>query len=105
MPEQARAFRGDFICDARSDDLNVNGIRLFADYMIEDPLETMFTIGFTLPHGTMYLIPARLKRMQRNTATRSYLYDYGFMFDYTQMPERRDKLVTDILTAKLKGKA
>ena len=100
-----RLYTGDWICDAVSADVSKNGIRLWADHTLSEDLEAMYTLEFSLRTGWIYLIPARLSRHERNLVTRSYHYDYGFIFDFTNMPEKREKLFLDVMAAKLRGKA
>lgn len=102
--DYTKFYTGDWICDGVSVDVNKNGIRIFADHCIDNAPEGMFTLEFELRQGWMNLIPAKLLRHQRNTTTRSYVYDYVFLFDFTHMPEKREKLFLDIMETKLRGK-
>ncbi|MCL1884222.1 MAG: PilZ domain-containing protein [Defluviitaleaceae bacterium] len=97
-----KLYSDGWLFDAVSDDISKNGIRLFSDYATDAPQGTMFTLEFTLQSGVLYMIPAKLMRNQPNTATRSYNYDLGFTFDYSQMPDKQEKLILDILEYKIK---
>ena len=98
-------YSAGWICDTVSDDMSKNGIRLWGDYYIEDPLDTKFTLEFSLQSGSVYMIPAVLKRNAQNTETRSYNYDYGFVFDFAKMPEKQEGLLLEILEYKIKNRA
>jgi len=93
-----------WVCDALSEDVSKNGIRLWADYAVPAELGTLFTLEFSLKPGWIYMIPAVLNRLQPNTVTRSYNYDYGFIFDFSQMPDKQEKLLLDILEFKIKNR-
>ena len=96
-------FLGDWICDALAEDISKSGIRLWADYKLDVPQATLFTLEFSLARDKSYFIPASLMRSQPNTATRSYNYDYGFVFDFSQIPEKQEQLLMDILVSKIKN--
>jgi hypothetical protein len=91
-----------WICDAVSVNISKSGIRLWGDYLIDDPLDTMFTLEFTLQNGALYMLPSVLKRNTQNIETRSYNYDYGFAFDVDKMPEKHSNLLLEILEHKIK---
>ncbi|MCL2578087.1 MAG: PilZ domain-containing protein [Defluviitaleaceae bacterium] len=93
-----------WICDAVSDDMSKNGIRLFTDTAIESPLGTIYTLEFTLKQGSIYMVPAKLVRNVTNTTTRSYNYDIGFSFDFSEMNEKHERLLMDILEHKIKNR-
>jgi len=93
-----------WIGDAVTSDVSKNGIRLFSDQPLEGKPGTLYTLEFSLRKGIIYFIPAKLMRNQKNTATRSYGFDYGFVFDFSSMPEKQEKLFLDIMEYKLKGR-
>ncbi|MCL2198859.1 MAG: PilZ domain-containing protein [Defluviitaleaceae bacterium] len=95
-------YTNGWMCDAISDDISKRGIRLFSDYRLDAPLDTPFTLEFSLMTGSIYLIPATLKRSQPNTVTRSYAYDYGFIFDFKDMAEKQENLILEILEYKIR---
>ena len=97
-----KLYSGGWLCDSVSDDVSKNGIRLWADHTLPDELGTMYTLEFSLKTGWIYLVPAKLVRHGRNTATLSYKYDYGFIFDFTHMPDKKEKLLMDILEHKIR---
>ena len=97
-----KMYSNGWICDAVSDDMSKNGIRLWADHFVDAPQGSMFTLEFSLKQGIIYMIPAKLMRNQPNTTTRSYNYDYGFVFDFNQMEDKQEKLLLDILEHKIK---
>ncbi|MCL1863905.1 MAG: PilZ domain-containing protein [Defluviitaleaceae bacterium] len=99
-----KLYTNGWICDSLSDDISKRGIRLFSDYNLDAPVDTPFTLEFTLHTGTIYLIPATLKRSGPNTVTRSYHYDYGFVFDFKDMEEKQEKLILEILEYKIRNR-
>ena len=92
---------GDWICDAQSSDISKKGIRLFCDHKLIEPKDSLFTLEFKLTRDGTYAVPARLVRNVANTATRSYNYDYGFIFDFSNDPDKQEKLLMDLLYAKI----
>jgi len=101
--DYTKFYTGELLCDAVSVDVNKNGIRIFADYLLSKEPNAMYTLEFELRPGWRYLIPAKLLRNERNATTRSYAFDCVFLFDFTDMPEKREKLFLDIMEAKLRG--
>jgi hypothetical protein len=99
-----KLYSNGWLCDASSDDISKNGIRLWCDYALDAPLGSMFTLEFTLQTGSIYMIPATLKRSQPNTVTRSYNYDYGFVFDFKEMEDKQERLILEILEYKIKNR-
>jgi len=93
-----------WVCDAVSDDMSKNGIRLFTDTAIDAPLGTIFTLEFTLKQSNIYMVPAKLVRNVSNTTTRSYNYDLAFNFDFSGMNEKHEKLLMDILEHKIRNR-
>ena len=92
---------GDWICDAQSSDISKRGIRLFCDHKLIAPEDNLYTLEFKLTKDGSYTVPAKLVRNQPNTATRSYNYDLGFIFDFSNDAEKQDKLLMDLLYAKI----
>ena len=100
---RASMFMGEYLGDGVSDDISKTGVRVWSDYnLLDRPIETMFTLEVTLPYGSIYFIPSKLMRNQRNPDTRSYAYDYGFAFDFSYMPSSQDKLFVEILESKMR---
>ena len=64
-----KLYSSGWVCDALSDNVSKNGIRLWADYALDATVGTMFTLEFSLRTGWIYMIPARLTRSKPNTAT------------------------------------
>jgi hypothetical protein len=104
VDDYKKMYSNGWMCDALSDDVSKNGIRLFADYAIDAPQGSMFTLEFSLKEGWIYMVPAKLMRNQPNRATRSYNYDLGFIFDFSQIPDKQEKLLLEILEFKMKNK-
>jgi len=96
-------FIGETICEGMSDDLSRSGMRLWCDTELTKPLDSMYTLEFMIPHGSTFILPAKLKRNKSDAAVRAYNYEYGFLFDFSKLPDRKDKLVLDILQARMKG--
>jgi|GEM_PF-843019 len=92
------------ICEAVSDDMSKQGIRLFTDHDIPDPLGTIFTLEFSLKPGIVYMIPAKLVRNDQNTTTRTYLYDIGFSFDFSGVTDMHEKILLEIIEYKIKNR-
>jgi hypothetical protein len=99
-----KLYSNGWLIDAVSDDMSKNGICLWSDHLIDAPIGTMFTLEFALKHGKMYMVPSKLMRNQPNATTRSYNYEYGFVFDFTDMPELQEKLLLEILEFKIKNR-
>jgi len=103
-PHEKSLSLGKFICEGLTFNVSKKGVRIFADHPIDAAIETYFTLDFSFaPHGSIYYVPAKLMRNQPNTATRSYRYDYGFVFDFSQHPAEQEKLMTEIFELKLRG--
>lgn len=100
IENQSDSHRGQYICDAQSEDVSRDGIRLFSDHELDAPKGTMFIIDFSAEPGFLFSIPAKLVRSQRNMASVVYAYDYGFVFDFSSMPELQEKLITGIFKAR-----
>ena len=92
---------GDWVGDAQSSDISKKGMRLFTDLNLKDRKDELFTLEFRLKRDEMYYMQAKLVRVQSNTATRSYNYDLGFLFDFSNDPDKEDKFLTDLLYAKI----
>ena len=92
---------GDWIGDAQSSDISKRGMRLFTDQNLKDRKGELFTLEFRLRRDEMSYVQARLIRVQANTVTRSYNYDLGLLFDFSNDPEKGDKLLMDLLYAKI----
>lgn len=91
----------DWVCDAQANDISKKGIRLWSDYKLGAPKDTCFLLEFKLTRDGSYWVPAKLVRAQPNTATRSFNYEYGFTFDFSKDPERQERLLMDLLYAKI----
>lgn len=94
--------KGTALYEGMSGDVNMNGIRVFTDVKVDAPQGSTFMVSFSLIPGYFFNIPAKMLRSGPNMANRSYAYDSGFLFDFTNMPDKQDKLVMDILEAKLR---
>ena len=99
--DRQNRFAGEWICDAQSSDISKRGIRVFCDHKLISPMNNLFTLEFKLSRDGSYVVPAKLVRNQANKATRSYNYDLGFIFDFSDDPDRQDKLLMDLLYAKI----
>lgn len=99
--DPSKLYSDGWICDALSDDISKNGIRIFSDYALTEPLGTVFTLEFSLKN-IIYMVPVVLIRNQPNSTTRSYHYDQGFSFNFDGMEDRQEKLILDILEHKIK---
>ena len=96
-----KLHRGEFICEAVSEDLSKGGVRVWADYDLDAPLNTIFTLEISMPLGTSHILSAKLVRNQQNTASRAYNYDYGFIF-LSQDKDRQEKLILDIVESRMR---
>ncbi|MCL2048551.1 MAG: hypothetical protein FWG87_07465 [Defluviitaleaceae bacterium] len=92
------------ICEAVSSDTSKGGICVWSDYWLDAPTDTKFTLELSLQQGKIYMLPAFLKRAGENTETRSYNYEYGFVFDFSEAPEKRDSLLLEILEYKIRNR-
>jgi len=98
-----KKFRGDLLCECVSDNLSRGGIRIFSDFDLSELPDSKFTLEFALIPSSTFIAPARLVRGKKNTASRAYNYDYGFVFDFEHIPEYREKLMLDLLQFKIKA--
>ena len=101
MEDLKNLHAGAWVCDAQSNDISKKGIRLFCDHKLTEPLGSLYTLEFKLSRDGSYIVPAKLVRSQPNNVTRSYNYDYGFIFDFSNDPDRQEKLLMDLLYAKI----
>ena len=92
---------GDWVGDAQSNDISKKGMRLFTDQNLKDRKDELFTLEFRLKRDEMYYVQARLVRVQANAVTRSYNYDLGLVFDFSNDPEKGERLLMDLLYAKI----
>ena len=104
VDDYKKLYTNGWLCDAVSDDVSKNGIRLWCDHVLPDSVDSMYTLEFSIKQSWIYMIPAKLMRAAPNTATRSYHYDYGFNFDFSAMPDKQEKLLLDILEHKIKNR-
>ena len=91
-------YKSGLICRSISKDLSRDGIYLVSEHKITAPKETMFTISFYFSNYT-FNIPAKL---MWNRQSDKSTHDYGFLFDFSGIPELQDKLLTAIFKEKLK---
>lgn len=91
---------GELICEAITADLSRTGVRLWSDSPINAPLQTVFVVELTLQRGNTCSLSAKIVRNQSNYSTRSYNFDYGFVFP-ADMHERAEKLILDIICLQL----
>jgi hypothetical protein len=98
-----KLMKGNYVGDGQTIDLSKNSIHLWSDVPIDDPPETMFTVEMPLPRARTYSIPALLTQNQRNTATRTYQYDFIFSFDYSLLPGEQERFVLAILDSKMRS--
>ena len=97
-------FRGDVVCESITEDISKGGVRIWSDFAIEYPKETVFLLEFTLPQRGVYMIPATLTRNRQNVSTRVYNYDFGFVFeDDAYISDMKEKLIVDVVESKLKS--
>lgn len=88
---------GDYICDGLSNDLSRDGMGLRSDHELEKG--EIYVLSFAL--NTSFRIRAHLVRKHLNTSTKSYKYEYGFVFGIDN-PKQQDALLFGILDIKLK---
>ena len=99
---QNNSYKGDFICDAVSEDVSRGGMRLTSNHKLRIPKETLVVLDFSIkPKSTspMYSIPSKIMRSYRNISS----YEYSFQFDFIKMPEIQENLLSDIFDFKLSG--
>ena len=87
--------KGNLICDAISWDISFSGIRIFTNNNAISE-QSVFVLEFSLLPTYTFIIPAKMVRKQRNIKNRSYSYDCGFQFDFTNRTIIQDKLISDI---------
>lgn len=101
---QKNLFDGDMLCEGVSSDISKTGMRLLTDYNSKIPVNTNVVVEFSLmPYGSNYHIPARVVRNQDGTAVKTHLHGYGLAFDFTNCQDAQDKLLTQIMEAKVRG--
>ena len=91
-------FKGNFICDSFSADISKDGVRILAKNDLNKPRGTMFVLEFSLVPDFKFALPASLMRSSIDSIN---TFDYGFCFDFTGIPEQRNRLILDIFKAKL----
>lgn len=101
MANRVGAHRGDFICDAQSMDVSEDGIGLLCDVDLHMPRGTTLTIDFSIDPDFLFSIPAKLMFIQKNPSSSAYAFTYGFRFDFSDMPQMRGKLITDIFKTRV----
>jgi len=101
--DPAKLMKGVYVGDGQTIDISKNAIHLWSDVPVDDPPETMFTIEMPLPRARVYNLPALLIQNQRNTATRTYAYDYIFNFDYSLLPGEQERFLLAILDSKMRS--
>ena len=97
---EGASYKGDFICDAVSEDISRGGMRLSLNHKLYISKETMVVLDFTLKSGSTsseYSIPSKIMRGYRSISS----YEYSFQFDFVKMPEIQEKLLSDIFNLKL----
>ena len=104
VDNQKNLFMGEFLSEGVSQDVSRGGIRLWTDIDLMKKKNQKFTLAFSLNPNSTYFIPAELVRCSPNMVTRSYYFDYVFVFDFTDMPDRKEKFLMDILEAKMRSK-
>ena len=53
---------GEWICDTQARDISKNGIKLWSDFKISEPLDTLFSLELKLSRDGSLVVPARLVR-------------------------------------------
>ena len=94
--------KGDFICDAISEDISGGGMRLSLNHKLHIFGENLIVLDFSIiPNSllSMYSIPAKIMRSYRNVSS----FEYGVQFDFTKIPEVQEKLLSDIFNFRLSG--
>ena len=101
--ESAKNHLGQLLCEGTSDDISKGGIRFWSDYYLDMPFNTMFTLELLPLPSSDYIFPAKMIRRQQNTSTRTYNYDYGFVF-LPQFEEQKEKLILDIMQTGIRSR-
>ena len=99
---QSYSNKGDFICDAISEDISGGGMRLSLNHKLHISGEDLVVLEFSIiPNSTlsMYSIPSKMMRSYKNVSS----YEYGFKFDFKTIPGIQEKLLYDIFNFKLSG--
>lgn len=65
--------------------------------------EHIYFLEFFLSKSDRFLLPALLKRRGNSPQSVQFKYDYGFIFDYTDRPDQRTRLITSIFKHKMNG--
>ena len=89
--------RENLVCAGLSHDLSREGISVASDYEIVSGKGSVFIVSFYFASYT-FNIPAQIMRNKRDVAS----YEYGFLFDFTGMPEVQDKLDSAIFKEKIR---
>ena len=99
---QGDSYKGDFICDAVSEDISGGGMRLVLSHTLRAPGETLVVLDFSIIPNIlfpMYSIPSKIMRSHKVVSS----YEYGFQFDFTKIPEMHERLLSSIINFKLSG--
>ena len=101
---RATMFIGEYVADGVSSDISKSGIRILSDYELDISGKTMYTLEIDLPYGNVYNIPSVLIHNTPTSVsiTKTHDFEYGFAFDFTHLAGQQERLLTDILEAKIK---
>ena len=96
-PDKGYTIRGSTI-DVSGDGLGM----LSDDDMPGGKAGQEFLLTFTLGGYYTFQLPAKVLRINDNPQTTQYKFEYGFLFDFTDISSERSRLITAMLDYQLK---
>jgi len=82
-------------------DLSAGGICVISSTLLTSKHDPYYFIAFSLSERDRFVLPAKLVRRSNYQNTQIGRYDYGFQFDFDNMPEEKVRLTRAILNRKL----
>lgn len=93
------SHRAEFVSDMF--DISAGGLCMVSNEYLNSSYEPYFLLEFSLTAKDNFLLPAKLLRKGSCPQTTLYRYDYGFEFNFTHIPQEKDRLIMAIFNAKL----
>ena len=82
-------------------DLSAGGICVISSTLLTSIHDPYYLIAFSVTDRDRFILPAKLVRRSNHPKTQIGRYDYGFQFDFDNMPEEKVRLTRAILNRKL----
>ena len=95
---------GEFVFKGQLNDLSNTGLCLLSNEQIrQKPEEIKFTVLFDLTRDDRFILNAILCRKGNSPQSVQFKYDYGFVFEFDETHEERDRLMTAMFKYKLEN--